>query len=156
MLVSNSLKRSQQFASLAARSFSGRVQIFDSQNVSLGRVPGLGCRQAAGAGLPEAVLDRLERLRPRSIWCHAGHAGVRPAERAGLWARASLGALLDIKPFIEVRREVFSLGETAPAVRASPAEKLIRFGKLGGWVIQQRRGARQPRFCPALPARLSS
>jgi DegV family protein with EDD domain len=114
--VSGKLSAVYSTASLAAQSFAGRVRVFDSQNVSLGLgFQVLAAAEAARAGqMPEAVLSHLESLR-RRIHLVAMLDTLEYVRRSGRvsWARASLGALLSIKPFVEVRQgEVHSLGET--------------------------------------------
>jgi len=102
-------------ASLAAQAFNGRVRVIDSQNVSLGLgFQVLAAAEAArqGASL-ENLVKRLEELRQR-IHLVAMLDTLEYVRRSGRvsWARARLGELLRIKPFVEVRRgQVFSLGE---------------------------------------------
>ena len=102
-------------ASLAAQAFNERVRVIDSQNVSLGLgFQVLAAAEAAkqGASL-ENLVKRLEELRQR-IHLVAMLDTLEYVRRSGRvsWARARLGELLRIKPFVEVRRgQVFSLGE---------------------------------------------
>ncbi|HLE13381.1 MAG TPA: DegV family protein [Anaerolineales bacterium] len=114
--VSQKLSAVHNTASLAAQSFDGRVHVFDSQNVSLGLgFQALAAAEAASAGLPlESVLARLEDIR-RRVHLVAMLDTLEYVRRSGRvsWARASLGAFLNIKPFVEVRGgQVYSLGET--------------------------------------------
>lgn len=102
-------------ASLAAQAFNERVRVIDSQNVSLGLgFQVLAAAEAAkqGASL-ENLVKCLEELRQR-IHLVAMLDTLEYVRRSGRvsWARARLGELLRIKPFVEVRRgQVFSLGE---------------------------------------------
>jgi DegV family protein with EDD domain len=102
-------------ASLAAQAFNGNVQVVDSQNVSLG----LGFQVLAAAeaikqgASMENVLALLDELRQR-MHLVAMLDTLEYVRRSGRvsWARARLGGLLRIKPFVEVRKgQVFSLGE---------------------------------------------
>jgi DegV family protein with EDD domain len=93
-------------ASLAAQPFGERVRVIDSGQVSMG----LGFQVLAAAEAVEAGLDAhdvlacLEYVRKR-VRLIAMLDTLEYLRRSGRvsWARASLGSLLRIKPFIEVR-----------------------------------------------------
>lgn len=102
-------------ASAAAQAFAGRVQVIDSQQVSLGL--GFQVLEAAEAlskqATKETVIEFLDSMRQK-IRLVAMLDTLEYLRRSGRvsWARASLGALLNIKPFVEMRDGlVHRLGE---------------------------------------------
>ena len=102
-------------ARTAAQSFSGKVQVVDSQQVTLGL--GFQVLEAAEAitdGISlESLLAMLQKTRER-IRVIAMLDTLEYVRRSGRisWARASLGAMLNLKPFLEVKGgSVHSLGE---------------------------------------------
>jgi len=102
-------------AKLAAQDFEGRVQVVDSEQISMGL--GFQVLAAAEAAIKGASMERLIailddiRQRVRVIAMLDTLEYVRRSGRVS-WARARLGALLRIKPFLEVKAgKVFSLGE---------------------------------------------
>jgi DegV family protein with EDD domain len=93
-------------ASTAAKSFPGRVEVIDSQQVTLGL--GFQVLEAAetiamGASV-EGVIMLLDQVR-RKLRLIAMLDTLDFLQRSGRvsWARASLGSLLKLKPFIEVK-----------------------------------------------------
>lgn len=103
-------------ASAAAQKFSGRVQVIDSQSISLG----LGYQVIAAAeaaikgisltNLLELIADVRERVRVVAMLDTLEY--VHKSGRVS-WTRARIGEILKIKPFLEVKAgEVLSLGET--------------------------------------------
>jgi DegV family protein with EDD domain len=120
-------------ARLAAQAFGNRVHVFDSEFVSLG----LGFQVLEAAELAivhpvEHVLDMLLEIRKRAriIAMLDTLEYVRRSGRVS-WARARIGGLLRIKPFVELRQgQVFSLGEAR--TRQKGIERLMHFAhKLG-------------------------
>ncbi len=113
-------------ANAAARAFGERVRVIDSQSVSLGL--GFQVLAAAEAALSqplEKVLGLIEDVRRRvrlvamldtlEYLCRSGRIS---------WARARLGNLLNVKPFVELRQgRVFSLGEVR--TRRKGIERLL-------------------------------
>lgn len=102
-------------ASAAAQAFGRRVRVIDSQNVTLGLgFQVLAAAEAVAQGLPlEGVLERLENVR-RRVRVVAMLDTLEYIRRSGRvsWARAGLGALLNIRPFVEVRNGlIHRLGE---------------------------------------------
>jgi DegV family protein with EDD domain len=102
-------------ASTAAQAFKGRVAVFDSEQVSLGL--GFQVLEAvdaiAGGERIDTVIELLERVRHR-IRLVAMLDTLEYIRRSGRisWARASLGTLLNLKPFVEVKDGfVHRLGE---------------------------------------------
>jgi DegV family protein with EDD domain len=102
-------------ARTAAQSFSGKVQVVDSQQVTLGL--GFQVLEAAEAITDGVSLESLlvmikqTRARIRVIAMLDTLEYVRRSGRIS-WARASLGAILNLKPFLEVKDgSVHSLGE---------------------------------------------
>jgi DegV family protein with EDD domain len=105
---------------IASEPFGNRVRVIDSQQVSMGL--GFQALAAAEAVAPEpvgrgmnleSVLELLEdfRRRVRVVAMLDTLEYVRRSGRVS-WARARLGELLSIKPFIEVREgKVLSRGE---------------------------------------------
>lgn len=107
-------------ASVAAQAFQGRVQVIDSGQVSLGL--GFQVLEAAEEarlrgddreGNLAQVLERLSQARER-VRVVAMLDTLEYVRRSGRvsWAKARLGDLLNVKPFLEVREgQVFSRGE---------------------------------------------
>jgi DegV family protein with EDD domain len=102
-------------ASLGAAPFEGRVQVVDSGQLTLGL--GFQVLKAATAIQSGATLEQVLRVlkdayqRARVIAMLDTLEYVRRSGRVS-WARARLGALLNLKPFIEVRTgQVLRLGE---------------------------------------------
>lgn len=96
-------------ASAAAKSIGGAIHVIDSQQVSLGLgFQVLAAAEAVLAGLTiEKVLEHIEDIRKR-VHVVAMLDTLEYIHRSGRvsWARASLGSLLRIKPFVEVRNGV--------------------------------------------------
>jgi DegV family protein with EDD domain len=102
-------------ASTAAQSVPGQVIVIDSRQVSMG----LGFQileavEAVDQGVSSgSIAERLQQIRKR-LRLVAMLDTLEYVRRSGRvsWARASLGALLNLKPFIEViDGNVHSLGE---------------------------------------------
>lgn len=116
-------------ASLAAQTFGERVRVLDSRQLSMGlgfQVLAAAEAIAGGASL-EGVLELIEDVRHR-VRVVAMLDTLEYVRRSGRvsWARARLGNLLRVKPFIEVREgEVFSLGEAR--ARRKGIERLKQF-----------------------------
>ncbi len=93
-------------ASTAAQSLAGRVTVLDSQQVSLGLgFQILEAAEAISQGVPlNTIIDLLHRVRQR-IKLIAMLDTLDYIRRSGRvsWARASIGELLNLKPFVEVR-----------------------------------------------------
>lgn len=103
-------------ASAAANAFAERVRVIDSLSVSMGLgFQVIAAAEAAREGASvEAILERLTELRKR-IKLIAMLDTLEYIHRSGRvsWARARLGEILRIKPFLEVLNgQVFSLGES--------------------------------------------
>jgi len=123
-------------ASTAAQEFGKSVHVFDSRNVTLG----LGFQVLAaaeavrnGASL-ETVLEVLMDIRSRArvIAMLDTLEYVRRSGRVS-WARARLGNLLRLKPFVDVHEgHVLSLGEARTRRKGIERlrELLIRLGSL--------------------------
>lgn len=102
-------------ACIAAQAFNQRVYVVDSGQLSLGLgFQVLAAGEAIMDGLPiEVVLDRIADVR-RRVHVIAMLDTLEYVRRSGRvsWARARLGSLLQIKPFLNVRNgQVLSLGE---------------------------------------------
>ena len=102
-------------ATLAAQAFNGKVHVFDSGQISLGLgFQVLAVAEAIAQGLSmDAVITRLEDVQ-RRIRLVAMLDTLEFIRRSGRvsWARARLGNLLNLKPFVEVKDGlVLSLGE---------------------------------------------
>ena len=114
-------------AHLAAQAFGDRVHVFDSAQVTLGL--GFQVMEAAeavrrGLGV-ERVVQMLMTLRDhvRVVAMLDTLEYVRRSGRVG-WARARLGDLLHIKPFLEIRTgQILSLGEAR--TRHKGIERLV-------------------------------
>jgi len=103
-------------ASAAAEAYGDQVRVFDSASVTLGL--GFQVLMAAEAAVRGAAIDPLLALlddlrkRARVIAMLDTLEYVRRSGRVS-WARARLGNLLHIKPFVELHEGVvYSLGET--------------------------------------------
>jgi DegV family protein with EDD domain len=123
-------------ASLAANEFDGRVKVIDSEQITLGL--GFQVLAAAEAIDQGANLDHVEdiitniRKRIRVVAMLDTLEYVRRSGRVS-WAQAKIGALLRIKPFLEVSNgEVLSLGETRTFKKGviRLADMLARLGPL--------------------------
>ncbi len=102
-------------ASVAAQAFHSRIDVIDSQQITMG----LGFQVLAAAeaihegASVDKVLERVEDIRGR-VRVVAMLDTLEYVRRSGRvsWARARLGELLRIKPFVEVTGgQVLSLGE---------------------------------------------
>lgn len=106
ILASNHLSGIFNAASLAAQDLKDRVQVIDSLQVSLGL--GFQVLEAAQAVLKgfseEAILERLNDIqqRTRLIAMLDTLEYLRRSGRVS-WARAGLGSVLQIKPFVELK-----------------------------------------------------
>ena len=146
-------------ASSAAQAFGEKVHVLDSGQVSLGL--GFQVLAAAEAIYQGASLENVLRLikdvrkRVRLVAMLDTLEYVRRSGRVS-WARARLGNLLQIKPFIELREgTVFSLGETRTRTKGMPAPERIPLqagqpGAAGDLAYQCR--AR----CPPVPGRAAA
>jgi DegV family protein with EDD domain len=123
-------------ARLAANEFEGRVKVIDSEQITLG----LGFQVLAaaeaidqGANLDfveDAITDTRRRIRVVAML-----DTLEFVHRSGRvsWTRARLGAILRIKPFLEVSNgDVLSLGETRTFTKGIVrlADMLKRLGPL--------------------------
>jgi DegV family protein with EDD domain len=102
-------------ASAAAQAFEGRVKVVDSRSVTLGLgFQVLAAAEALQSGAsPEQALNLLEQNhhRARVVAMLDTLEYIRRSGRVS-WARARLGNLLHVKPFVEVvEGQVRSLGE---------------------------------------------
>jgi DegV family protein with EDD domain len=116
-------------ARLGASSFGERVRVLDGGQLSMGtgfQVMLMAEAARRGASL-EQILGLLETAQKR-ISVIAMLDTLEYVRRSGRvsWARARLGELLQVKPFVEVRSgEVFSRGETR--TRRKGIERLKEF-----------------------------
>lgn len=102
-------------ATTAAQPMQGKVIVIDSQQVSLGLgFQVLEAAEAISQGLsPDAIISMLERVRQRTrlVAMLDTLEFIRRSGRVS-WARARIGTLLNLKPFVEVvDGYVNSLGE---------------------------------------------
>jgi DegV family protein with EDD domain len=102
-------------AQLAAQTFGERVRVIDSQSLSLGiGFQVLAAAEAAAQNLPlDKIFAQIESTRQRMHLC-AMLDTLEYIHRSGRvgWARARIGSLLRIKPFVEVKDgQVFNLGQ---------------------------------------------
>jgi DegV family protein with EDD domain len=101
-------------ASIAAQAVGTRVQVIDSQSLTLGLgFQALAAAEAAVSQSLESILNMLHGLRPR-VHVIAMLDTLEYVRRSGRvsWARARIGNLLNLKAFIEVTEgKVLSLGE---------------------------------------------
>ena len=116
-------------ASAAAQAFGERVKVLDSEQITMGLgFQALVAAEAADRGDSlETVLDLIRDVR-RRVRVVAMLDTLEYVRRSGRvsWARARLGNLLHIKPFLEVRGgSVHSLGETR--TRRKGVQRLKKF-----------------------------
>lgn len=145
-------------AHIAAQDYPGQVTVIDSQQLSLG----LGfqvleaARAAARGETSPAILAFLEDVRQR-VRVIAMLDTLEYIHRSGRvsWARARLGNLLRIKPFVEVKNgNVLSLGETRTYQRglARLRELLLKQGPIERLAILHTNAEEQARrFLSNLP-----
>lgn len=113
--VASTLSGIYNAARIAAREFGRRVQVLDSGQVTLGLgYQVIAAAEAALSGLSlSEILERVADVR-RRIRLVAMLDTLEYVRRSGRvsWARASLGTLLQIKPFLSVEEgKVLRLGE---------------------------------------------
>ncbi len=125
--VSANLSGVYNAAALGSSRFNGRVQTFDSQMISMG----LGymaqrAAEAASAGLnARQVLEQVQQFKER-VHLVAMLDTLEFVRRSGRvsWAKARLGGLLGLRPFLEVKNgQVNSLGEAR--TRGKGVERLV-------------------------------
>lgn len=101
-------------ARVAAESFNSRVHVVDSGQLSLGLgFQAIGAAHAAEEGSIDLILDTIESIRQR-LKVVAMLDTLEQLKRSGRvsWMRSSLGSLLRIKLFLEVKDgSVLRLGE---------------------------------------------
>lgn len=115
-------------ASAAAQMFGGRVRVIDSEQISLGLgFQVLEIAEQLSNGIPvKTILERLPAFRER-VHVVALLDTLEYVRRSGRvsWARAQLGDLLQIKPFLEVKGgTILRYGETR--TRQKGLERLRR------------------------------
>ena len=114
--VASSLSSIYSTAHTAAQSFGGRVHVVDSESLSLGfgwQVIAAAEAATHNSSVPEIIaIINHTRQNMRLFAMLDTLEYVHRSGRVG-WARARIGSLLRIKPFIEVRDgQVLSLGQT--------------------------------------------
>ena len=106
ILASSHLSGIYNAGNLAAKEFDDRVRVVDSLQVSLGLgFQVLEAAQSALEGLSEAaIIERINEVR-RQTKLVAMLDTLEYLRRSGRvsWARAGLGSVLHIKPFVEVK-----------------------------------------------------
>jgi len=121
-------------AEMAAKAFGPRVKVVDSGQLSLGiGFQVLGAAEAAAKGSSlQTILQEVESIRQR-VRVIAMLDTLEYVRRSGRvsWARARIGSLLNIKPFLEVKDgQVLSRGQVR--TRTKGLEYLIKlFEKTG-------------------------
>lgn len=135
--VAHQLSGIYNAAHIAAQEFPERVYVHDSQCLSMGlgfQVIAAAEAIARRASMSE-ILSMLAELRTR-VHLVAMLDTLEYVRRSGRvsWARARIGGLLQVKPFVEVREggKVFSLGETRTRSKgiARLKELLLKLGDL--------------------------
>lgn len=106
ILASHHLSGIYNAANLAAKEFDDRIRVVDSLQVSLGLgFQVLEAAQSALEGLSEeAIIERINEVRRRTRLV-AMLDTLEYLRRSGRvsWARAGLGSVLHIKPFVELK-----------------------------------------------------
>lgn len=113
--VASTLSGIYSTSRLAAKNFEGRVFTIDSQSLSMGiGYQVLAAAEAAAANAkPQDIIKVIETTRQK-IRVYAMLDTLEYVHRSGRvgWARARIGSLLRIKPFLEVKSgEVLSMGQ---------------------------------------------
>ena len=113
--VSSLLSGIYNTAQTAAKSFKKRITVIDSEQLSLGLgFQALAAAEGVSAGLPvDDVVAKIDHVRQR-LRVIAMLDTLEYVRRSGRvsWARARIGTLLRIKPFLEVKKgQVNSLGQ---------------------------------------------
>lgn len=102
-------------AKLAAQKYTGRVQVIDSESLSMGiGFQVITAAEKAANNLPIAeIIQEIERTRQKTrLFAMLDTLEyIRRSGRVG-WARARIGSLLRIKPFLEVKTgQVYNMGQ---------------------------------------------
>ena len=102
-------------AKIAAQKFGNRVQVIDSESLSMGiGFQTIVAAEKAAENLPiEKIIQEIEltRQKTRLFAMLDTLEYIRRSGRVG-WARARIGSLLRIKPFLEVKNgRVFNMGQ---------------------------------------------
>ena len=102
-------------AHLAAQTFGGKVKVIDSEQLSLGLgFQVIAAAEAATVGCSiDKILERIQNVRQR-VRVAAMLDTLEYLRRSGRvsWARARIGSLLRIKPFVEIKNgQVLNLGQ---------------------------------------------
>lgn len=113
--VASKLSGIYNTAKLAAKNFGSQVHIIDSESLSMGiGFQVITAAEAASANLPlEKIFEIIETTRQntRLIAMLNTLEYVHRSGRVG-WARARIGSLLRIKPFVEVKAgQVINMGQ---------------------------------------------
>ena len=113
--VSSKLSGIYNTAKMAAQSFDNLVRVIDSQQLSLGigYQALFAAKYCTGENPIERVLHEIETIQQR-VRVIAMLDTLEYVHRSGRvsWARARIGSLLRIKPFVEVKNgRVLSLGQ---------------------------------------------
>jgi len=113
--VASKLSGIYNTAKLAAKNFDSQVQIIDSESLSMGiGFQVITAAEAASANLPlEKIFEIIETTRQNThlIAMLNTLEYVHRSGRVG-WARARIGSLLRIKPFVEVKAgQVINMGQ---------------------------------------------
>jgi DegV family protein with EDD domain len=134
--VSSLLSGMFSTAQMAAQAFSDRIKVIDSGQLSLGLgYQALAAAQEAIRDAPlKIVLQKIEDVHQR-VRVVAMLDTLEYLRRSGRvsWARARIGSLLHIKPFVEVKNgKVFSLGQARSRTKGIEhlLDTLKRFGRL--------------------------
>jgi DegV family protein with EDD domain len=111
-------------ANMAGQAFNKRVHVIDSGQLSLGLgFQALGAAKAAAEGLSrQKIIQQIKDIRER-VRVFAMLDTLEYVRRSGRvsWARARIGAMLQIKPFLEVKDgKVLSLGQARTRKKGIP------------------------------------
>jgi DegV family protein with EDD domain len=114
--VASQLSGIHSTAKLAEKIFGNRVHVIDSESLSMGiGFQVIVAAEAAANNLhTERIIAKIETVRQNTrLFAMLNTLEyVRRSGRVG-WARARIGSLLRIKPFVEVRAgQVFNMGQT--------------------------------------------
>ncbi|NTW28292.1 MAG: DegV family protein [Coriobacteriia bacterium] len=141
--ISSKLSGTIEAALQAAERFPGRVDVFDSRNLSMGLAfQALDAAASAAEGLtPAAAISRLEVARER-VKMLVGLDSLKNLAKGGRIGQVSafLGALLDLKVTLTVDAE----GKFQPLKRLRGEKAALRYTL--EWVAEQMNGAKRGAF----------
>ncbi|OQY28460.1 MAG: hypothetical protein B6I38_09135 [Anaerolineaceae bacterium 4572_5.1] len=113
--VSSKLSGIYNIARITAQEFKDKIKVIDSQQLSLGiGFQVIAAAKASEQASSEQIIERIKNVRKRLkiIACLDTLEFIHRSGRVS-WAKARLGGLLNLKPFLEIKNgEVLALGSS--------------------------------------------